>query len=73
SGSAGAADTGGGTTATQGVNGSSVRLPFGLDQRRVPVLGSYGSPSGRAHLTSDWYQLPARSDDAPLLTMSVAG
>ncbi|MYR07483.1 arabinosyltransferase [Gordonia sp. SID5947] len=73
SGSAGAADTGGGTTATEGVNGSSVRLPFGLDQRRVPVLGTYQSPSGRGHLTSDWYQLPPRSDDAPLVTMSVAG
>ena len=73
SGTAGSADTGGGTTATRGVNGSSVRLPFGLDQSRVPVLGTYGTPTGRGQLTSDWYQLPERSDDTPLVTMSVAG
>ncbi|MGK2318074.1 arabinosyltransferase domain-containing protein [Gordonia rhizosphera] len=73
SGSAGSADTGGGTTTTQGVNGSSVRLPFGLDQSRVPVLGTYGTPTGRGHLTSDWYQLPPRGEDKPLVTMSVAG
>ncbi|MEE3852219.1 arabinosyltransferase domain-containing protein [Gordonia sp. LSe1-13] len=73
SGTAGSADTGGGTTDTRGVNGSSVRLPFGLDQQQVPVLGTYGTPSGRGHLTSDWYQMPERSEDAPLVTMSVAG
>ncbi|AZG46833.1 arabinosyltransferase domain-containing protein [Gordonia insulae] len=72
-GTAGAADTGGGTTGTRGVNRSSVKLPFGLDQARVPVLGTYGTPTGRGSLTSDWYQLPPRSDDAPLVTMSVAG
>lgn len=73
SGGAGSADTGGGTTATRGVNGSMVRLPFGLDPQRVPVLGTYGNPSGSGHLQSDWYQLPARSDDRPIVTMSVAG
>ncbi|MFT4125579.1 MAG: arabinosyltransferase domain-containing protein [Gordonia sp. (in: high G+C Gram-positive bacteria)] len=73
SGSSGSADTGGGTTARRGVNGSSVRLPFGLDPARVPVLGSYGASDGRGRLTSDWYQLPRRSPDAPLVTMSVAG
>ncbi|MBD0863059.1 arabinosyltransferase [Gordonia sp. zg691] len=57
----------------RGVNGSTVRLPFGLNPADTPVLGSYGSPSGNASLTSDWYQLPERSDDAPLLTMAVAG
>ncbi|GEE00314.1 putative arabinosyltransferase B [Gordonia spumicola] len=70
---AGSADTEGGTVGTLGVNGSSVKLPFGLDQRKVPVLGSYGSATGRGHLTSAWYGLPARSADAPLVTMSVAG
>lgn len=72
-GSAGSADTGGGTRSTTGVNGSSVKLPFGLDPKRVPVLGSYGAPGGRASLTSEWYQLPPRTADAPLVTMSVAG
>ncbi|GAA4663627.1 arabinosyltransferase domain-containing protein [Gordonia humi] len=66
-------DTSGGTVSTRGVNGSSVKLPFGLDQRQVPVLGTFGSPNGRGHLTSGWYQLPERSDAAPLVTMSVAG
>ncbi|MGB3696863.1 MAG: arabinosyltransferase domain-containing protein [Gordonia sp. (in: high G+C Gram-positive bacteria)] len=66
-------DTSGGTTRTRGVNGSRVKLPFGLDQRRVPVLGTYGSPTGRGTLTSDWYRLPPRSPDRPLVTVSVAG
>lgn len=74
SGSAGSADTGGGTTSSKGVNGSSVRLPFGLNAARVPVLGSYGSPDGQAQLTSAWYQMPKRNTEtAPLVTMSVAG
>ena len=57
----------------RGINGSTVRLPFGLNPSATPVLGSYGSPSGSASLTTDWYQLPERSDAAPLLTMAVAG
>lgn len=66
-------DTTGGQTATSGVNGSNVRLPFGLDPQRTPVLGSYGSADGFGHLTSGWYQLPPESEDSPLITMSVAG
>lgn len=62
--------TGGGQGA-RGVNGSTVKLPFGLSPDRTPVLGSYGGPGGS--LTSDWYRMPARSADAPLLTVSVAG
>ncbi|MEO9329217.1 arabinosyltransferase domain-containing protein [Gordonia aurantiaca] len=57
----------------RGINGSTVRLPFGLNPAVTPVLGSYGSPSGTASLTTDWYRLPPRSDDAPLLTIAVAG
>lgn len=72
-GSAGSADTGGGTTGARGVNGSSVKLPFGLNPGAVPVLGTYGTASGRGHLNSDWYQLPARSADKPLVTIAVAG
>ncbi|ALG84936.1 arabinosyltransferase domain-containing protein [Gordonia phthalatica] len=66
-------DTSGGTTSSRGVNGSSVKLPFGLDQRKVPVLGTYGDKNGTGQLTSSWYQLPKRSPDRPLVTMSVAG
>ncbi|GAA1480067.1 arabinosyltransferase domain-containing protein [Gordonia sinesedis] len=66
-------DTSGGTTGTAGVNGSTVKLPFGLSPQRTPVLGTYGAPGGTGRLTSDWYQLPPRSPAAPLVTMSVAG
>ena len=69
----GSSDTSGGTTASRGINGSSVKLPFGLDQRQVPVLGTYGDKTGTGQLTSSWYQLPKRSPDRPLVTMSVAG
>ncbi|WP_374247009.1 arabinosyltransferase domain-containing protein [Gordonia sp. ABSL49_1] len=65
--------TEGGKGGVRGVNGSTVRLPFGLDPAKTPVLGSYGSPSGTASLTTDWYQLPPRDADAPLLTVAVAG
>ncbi|MGV9709686.1 arabinosyltransferase domain-containing protein [Gordonia sp. NPDC003424] len=57
----------------RGVNGSTVRLPFGLNPATTPVLGSYGTPSGTGSLTTDWYQLPPRAGDKPLLTISVAG
>ncbi|MBT0567559.1 arabinosyltransferase domain-containing protein [Williamsia sp. CHRR-6] len=62
--------TGGGQGA-RGVNGSTVRLPFGLSPARTPVLGSYGGPGGT--LSSAWYQMPPRSSKAPLLAVSVAG
>lgn len=57
----------------RGVNGSTVRLPFGLDPATTPVLGSYGAPSGTGSVTTDWYQVPQRSADKPLLTIAVAG
>ncbi len=70
--SSAAGGTEGGQGAT-GVNGSTVKLPFGLDPLATPVLGSYGSPTGTGDLTTSWYSLPERSDDAPLLTVAVAG
>ena len=78
--SAGSSDTGtdesseggtGGGQGERGVNGSTVRLPFGLSPSRTPVLGSYGGPGGS--FSTDWYQMPPRESDAPLLTVSVAG
>ncbi|MBB3037966.1 arabinosyltransferase domain-containing protein [Hoyosella altamirensis] len=56
-----------------GINGSIVPLPFGLDPSQVPLLGSYRPGGGRAALTSGWYELPARSDDTPVLVMTIAG
>ncbi|WP_433564010.1 arabinosyltransferase domain-containing protein [Nocardia sp. CA-151230] len=67
------AGTGGGKGA-QGVNGSTVALPFGLDPATTPVMGSYQDGVQQpAELTSSWYQLPPRSDDSPLIVISAAG
>ncbi|MEV0296569.1 arabinosyltransferase domain-containing protein [Nocardia sp. NPDC050710] len=67
------AGTGGGQGA-QGVNGSTVALPFGLDPATTPVMGSYQNGVQQpARLTSSWYQLEPRSDDKPLVVISAAG
>ncbi|QNG20921.1 arabinosyltransferase [Rhodococcus triatomae] len=67
------AGTSGGTGAV-GVNGSTARLPFALDPATTPVMGSYQEGVQEpASLTSSWYQLPERSDDAPLVVISAAG
>jgi arabinosyltransferase A len=57
----------------QGVNGSRVFLPFGLDPARTPVMGSYDENSVAAKATSSWYELPPRSADRPLVTVAAAG
>lgn len=56
-----------------GVNGSKVFLPFGLDPRTTPVMGSYDENTVAATLTSAWYELPPRSPDRPLVTVAAAG
>lgn len=66
--------TTGGVRAAEGVNGSNATLPFGLDYTEVPVLGSWtAGEQSLAEVTTDWYQLPERSADRPLITVSVAG
>jgi arabinosyltransferase A len=67
-----AAGTGGGY-GPEGINGSRVFLPFGLDPKRVPVMGSYGENTVAAKATSAWYQLPPRTPDRPLVTLAAAG
>ncbi len=67
-----AAGTGGGY-GPEGVNGSRVFLPFGLDPERTPVMGSYGENSVAAEATSAWYQLPPRTPDRPLVSVAAAG
>jgi arabinosyltransferase A len=67
-----AAGTGGGYGPV-GVNGSNVFLPFGLDPRRTPVMGSYDENTVAAKATSAWYQLPPRTPDRPLVTVAAAG
>ncbi len=77
------AGTGGGTGA-RGVNGSTAKLPFGLNPATTPVLGSYQSGVQEpTSLVSSWYELPARSSGAseatgdgyssPLVVISAAG
>lgn len=68
------AGTGGGRGAL-GINGSSVALPFGLNPRATPVLGSLGS-NGPASITTDWYRLPAADSTGHrgnLVAIAVAG
>ncbi|WNG92686.1 arabinosyltransferase domain-containing protein [Mycobacterium sp. ITM-2016-00318] len=57
----------------EGVNGSRVFLPFGLDPKRTPVMGSYDENTVAAKATSSWYQLPPRTPDRPLVTVAAAG
>ncbi|BBY81426.1 arabinosyltransferase [Mycolicibacterium pulveris] len=67
-----AAGTGGGY-GPEGVNGSRVFLPFGLDPARTPVMGSYDENDVAAEVTSAWYQLPPRTPERPLVTVAAAG
>jgi arabinosyltransferase A len=67
-----AAGTGGGY-GPEGVNGSRVFLPFRLDPKRTPVMGSYNENTVAAKVTSAWYQLPPRTPDRPLVTVAAAG
>ncbi|MGX1769847.1 arabinosyltransferase domain-containing protein [Dietzia sp. NPDC055343] len=68
------AGTEGGVRMAEGINGSHAVLPFGLDPGRVPVLGSHQTGAQfNAETTTDWYPLPERSDEHPLITVAVAG
>ncbi|MDO4909750.1 MAG: arabinosyltransferase domain-containing protein [Corynebacterium sp.] len=63
-----------GLRAEPGINGSHAKLPFGLDYRTVPMVGSYSdSAQSPANLKTKWYSLPARSENTPLLVVSAAG
>ncbi|MDP0399706.1 arabinosyltransferase domain-containing protein [Tsukamurella strandjordii] len=66
------AGTGGGR-GPRTINGSTAALPFGLDPARTPVVGSYGQNTVPAELFSDWYTLPARSADRPLVAFAASG
>lgn len=65
-----------GTRAEQGINGSHATLPFQIDYHQVPVLGSF-APSGAAQIhaatTTEWYELPAPTEQAPILVVTAAG
>ncbi|AZA10462.1 arabinosyltransferase domain-containing protein [Corynebacterium gerontici] len=58
----------------EGINGSRVPLPFGLDYKRVPILGSWkNGDQYYSEAISDWYEMPERSENKPLLVVSAAG
>ncbi|MTE12474.1 arabinosyltransferase [Nocardia sp. CT2-14] len=64
--------------AEAGINGSTVALPYGLDPKRTPVLGSYTTAQPQpAHLTTQWYRmdLAAAQQDSSyrVLVLTVAG
>ncbi len=65
--------TAGGTTTTPGVNGSTAALPFQLDPKRTPVMGSHGFDRDQAFLTTGWYDLPQLGGDKPILVVTAAG
>ncbi|MET0451870.1 MAG: arabinosyltransferase domain-containing protein [Mycobacterium sp.] len=66
--------TEGGTTAGAGVNGSRARLPYNLNPRTTPVMGSWRSGTQQpAQLRSAWYRLPPRNEAGPLLVVAAAG
>jgi len=66
------AGTGGGY-GPEGVNGSRVFLPWGLDPKTTPVMGSYDENTVAAKATSVWYQLPPRTPERPIVTVAAAG
>ncbi|WP_448851804.1 arabinosyltransferase domain-containing protein [Corynebacterium sp. 335C] len=58
----------------ENANGSTARLPFGLDPKKVPVLGSWREEAQQpSKVVTDWYELPAESEDKPLLVITAAG
>lgn len=68
------AGTEGGVRGAEGINGSHAVLPFGLDPARVPVLGSFQDGAQlNAETVSDWYPLPALSEEDPLIAIAAAG
>ncbi|CCE56364.1 MAG: arabinosyltransferase domain-containing protein [Corynebacterium casei] len=65
----------GGVRGTEGVNGSTMHLPFNLDYTKVPVLGSYNSGQrGTSEVTTQWYNLPEQpGENTPVLSVAAAG
>lgn len=73
--SEGTAGTTGGRSEVDGINGSHVKLPFGLDPLQMPVIGSYqsGPFQGTSRTTTSWYSLPEQGENRPLITIAAAG
>ncbi|WP_239003706.1 arabinosyltransferase domain-containing protein [Nocardia panacis] len=69
------AGTGGGKNTRTGLNGSTVKLPFGLDPAKTPVMGSYAEGEQQvATMTSRWYRFDRPDDPAyRVLAITAAG
>lgn len=64
----------GGLRVERGINGSTARLPFNLDYTEVPVVGSWAAGTQvPAHVTTDWYEVPEATEEAPIIVVSAAG
>lgn len=70
-----AAGTDGGFTESAGANGSVVFLPFGLNNKIVPVMGSFSGDVQRpGFLQTSWYKLPQiNTETHPLITVTASG
>ena len=64
----------GGIRGSDGINGSNARLPFNLDYTQVPVVGSWSAGTQNpANITTDWYEIPETTEEAPIIVVSAAG
>lgn len=64
----------GGIRGAEGINGSNARLPFNLDYTQVPVVGSWSAGTQNpANITTDWYEIPEATEEAPIIVVSAAG
>lgn len=64
----------GGLRADVGINGSTARLPFNLDYTQIPVVGSWADGTQiPAEITTDWYEVPEATEQAPIIVVSAAG
>lgn len=64
----------GGVRGSEGINGSNARLPFNLDYTQVPVVGSWtAGTQNPANITTDWYEIPEATEEAPIIVVSAAG
>lgn len=64
----------GGVETDLGVNGSHAKLPFGLNPKTTPVLGSYQyGMQHSATLQTAWYSLPKADDAHPVIVFTAAG
>ncbi|WP_035111275.1 arabinosyltransferase domain-containing protein [Corynebacterium freiburgense] len=64
----------GGVRPDTGINGSRAELPYNLDYKTIPVVGSYTvGAQFPASTKTTWYSLPERKADAPILVISAAG